>query len=144
MSTSKTARDRLGLSQVEFAQLLGVRRETVGRWESSEPDGAVLALLRMIVAAEPAWTKAVVAGLVPPAISTPAVPTLTAAVKSKQPQFPMPESPTTKRTTPGNYNPGFTAPKSVAVPVTDEVDGFSGVGPPPHVEAEESLRKWGI
>ena len=48
-------RQRLGLSQADFASRLGVRQQTVSEWETGKyaPRGASLTVLRM-VAEEPA------------------------------------------------------------------------------------------
>ena len=48
------ARRALGMTQAEFAALLGVPRPTVGRWESAMRDpGAVGAALLTLILADP-------------------------------------------------------------------------------------------
>lgn len=51
----KAIRDGLGLSQTEFAQLIGVSTRTIQNWEQHrrEPEGAARALLR-VAASHPA------------------------------------------------------------------------------------------
>lgn len=47
----KALRTRLGLTQVQFAQVLGVHPLTVSRWErehGTPPDGAAAQLLKML------------------------------------------------------------------------------------------------
>lgn len=52
---AKTIRDKVGLSQTEFAQLIGVKVATLRNWEQNrrKPTGAAAALLT-IVEKEPA------------------------------------------------------------------------------------------
>lgn len=49
---SREAREALGMSQSEFAELLGVPRPTVGRWEAGMRDPGALgeALLALLIA----------------------------------------------------------------------------------------------
>ncbi len=51
-SPIKHARDKLGMTQVEFAKMLGVSKRTLEGWEqgTKKPSGAAISLIRLAVA----------------------------------------------------------------------------------------------